>query len=75
MTIISMTIIAVTVSAFTFINNTNINNLEDYKNSVEYDAQRAKNYGAEDLIRTDPVINAGSLTMELREWYGSAALM
>lgn len=44
-----MTIIAVTVSAFTFINNTNINNLEDYKNSVEYDAQRAKNYGAEDF--------------------------
>jgi len=29
---------------------------------------------AEDLTRTDPAIQAGSLIMELREWYGSAAL-
>jgi len=30
---------------------------------------------AEELTRTDPAIQAGSLTMELKEWYGSAALM
>lgn len=30
---------------------------------------------AEALTNTDPAIEAGSLEMELREWYGSAALM
>ncbi len=30
---------------------------------------------AEALTRTDPAIQAGSLVMELRPWYGSAALM
>ncbi|MCF8258394.1 MAG: YciI family protein [Flavobacteriales bacterium] len=30
---------------------------------------------AEALTNTDPAIQAGSLEMELREWYGSAALM
>jgi uncharacterized protein YciI len=30
---------------------------------------------AEALTNTDPAIQAGSLAMELREWYGSAALM
>lgn len=30
---------------------------------------------AEELVRTDPAIASGRLTMELREWYGSAALM
>lgn len=30
---------------------------------------------AEALTKTDPAIQAGSLTMELKEWYGSAALM
>jgi uncharacterized protein len=30
---------------------------------------------AEALTRTDPAIQAGSLVMELKEWYGSAALV
>jgi uncharacterized protein len=30
---------------------------------------------AEALTNTDPAIKAGSLVMELKEWYGSAALM
>lgn len=30
---------------------------------------------AENLTNTDPAIQAGSLKMELKEWYGSAALM
>jgi uncharacterized protein YciI len=30
---------------------------------------------AEALVRTDPAIQAGSLTMELHPWYASAALM
>ena len=30
---------------------------------------------AEELTKTDPAIQAGSLVLELREWYGSAALM
>ena len=30
---------------------------------------------AEALTQSDPAIQAGSLRMELREWYGSAALM
>lgn len=30
---------------------------------------------AEELTRTDPAIQAGRLEMELKEWYGSAALM
>jgi uncharacterized protein YciI len=30
---------------------------------------------ARKLTETDPAIQAGSLVMELREWYGSAALM
>lgn len=30
---------------------------------------------ADSLTRTDPAIQAGRLTMELKEWYGSAALM
>jgi len=30
---------------------------------------------AEALTATDPAIQAGSLVMELKEWYGSAALM
>jgi uncharacterized protein len=30
---------------------------------------------AEELTNTDPAIQAGSLKMELMEWYGSAALM
>jgi len=30
---------------------------------------------AKTLTETDPAIQAGSLTMELKEWYGSAALM
>ncbi len=30
---------------------------------------------AEALTQTDPAIQAGSLVMELHEWYGSAALM
>ncbi len=30
---------------------------------------------AEELTATDPAIKAGSLVMELKEWYGSAALM
>jgi len=30
---------------------------------------------AEALTKTDPAIQAGSLVMELKEWYGSAALM
>ncbi len=29
---------------------------------------------AEELTRTDPAIQAGSLIMDLKEWYGSAAL-
>jgi uncharacterized protein len=30
---------------------------------------------AEALTKTDPAVKAGSLIMELKEWYGSAALM
>ena len=30
---------------------------------------------AEQLTNTDPAIQAGSLAMELKEWYGSAAVM
>ena len=30
---------------------------------------------AKTLVETDPAIQAGSLRMELKEWYGSAALM
>ena len=30
---------------------------------------------AEALTKTDPAIQAGSLIMELKPWYGSAALM
>ena len=30
---------------------------------------------AEELTKTDPAIIYGSLVMELKEWYGSAALM
>jgi len=30
---------------------------------------------AEELTNTDPAIQAGSLVMELKEWYGSAALL
>jgi hypothetical protein len=30
---------------------------------------------AERLTRTDPAIRAGLLKMELRSWYGSAALL
>ncbi|WP_298367624.1 YciI family protein [uncultured Lutibacter sp.] len=30
---------------------------------------------AKQLTETDPAIKAGTLTMELKEWYGSAALM
>lgn len=30
---------------------------------------------AEALVRSDPAVQAGSLTMELKVWYGSAALM
>lgn len=30
---------------------------------------------AKELTNTDPAIKAGSLTMELKEWYGSAALI
>ena len=30
---------------------------------------------AEELTRSDPSIKAGLLTMELKEWYGTAALM
>jgi uncharacterized protein YciI len=30
---------------------------------------------AEALTQTDPAVQAGSLVMELKEWYGSAALM
>lgn len=30
---------------------------------------------AEALTKTDPAIQAGSLVMELKEWYGSAAMM
>ena len=30
---------------------------------------------AQELTNTDPAIQAGSLTMELKEWYGSAGLM
>ncbi len=30
---------------------------------------------AEELTKTDPAIQEGSLVMELKEWYGSAALM
>ncbi len=30
---------------------------------------------AEELTKTDPAIQAGTLVMELKEWYGSAALM
>jgi uncharacterized protein YciI len=30
---------------------------------------------AEDLTNSDPAIQAGSLVMELKEWYGSAALV
>ena len=30
---------------------------------------------AEDLTNSDPAVQAGSLVMELKEWYGSAALV
>ncbi|NNF21577.1 MAG: hypothetical protein HKN67_06530 [Saprospiraceae bacterium] len=30
---------------------------------------------AETLTNTDPAVQAGSLTLELREWYGSAGLL
>lgn len=30
---------------------------------------------AEELTKTDPAVKAGSLIMELHEWYGSAAVM
>ena len=30
---------------------------------------------AKELTKTDPAIQSGSLTMEFKEWYGSAALM
>ena len=30
---------------------------------------------AQQLVESDPAIQAGSLVMELKEWYGSAALM
>ena len=30
---------------------------------------------AEELTNTDPAIKAGSLVMDLKPWYGSAALM
>ncbi len=30
---------------------------------------------AEELMRTDPAIQAGSLSVELKEWYGPAGLL
>ena len=46
---------------------------DDLRGIYIFDVQSLKE--AEDLTNSDPAIQAGSLAMELKEWYGSAALV
>jgi uncharacterized protein YciI len=46
---------------------------DDLRGIYIFDVQSIEE--AEKLTNTDPAIQAGSLEMELKEWYGSAALM
>ncbi len=46
---------------------------DDLRGIYIFDVQSLQE--AEDLTNSDPAIQAGSLVMELKEWYGSAALV
>lgn len=46
---------------------------DDLRGIYVFDVQTIED--AKKLTETDPAIQAGSLIMELKEWYGSAALM
>ena len=46
---------------------------DDLRGIYIFDVQSVQE--AEDLTNSDPAIQAGSLVMELKEWYGSAALV
>ena len=46
---------------------------DDLRGIYIFDVQSLQE--AEDLTKSDPAIQAGSLIMELKEWYGSAALV
>ena len=46
---------------------------DDLRGIYIFDVQSIEE--AENLTKTDPAIIAGSLKMDLKEWYGSAALM
>ena len=46
---------------------------DDLRGIYIFDVQSLQE--AEDLTNSDPAIKAGVLEMELREWYGSAALI
>ncbi len=46
---------------------------EDLRGIYIFDVESVKE--AEELTKTDPAIKYGSLAMELRPWYGSAALL
>ena len=46
---------------------------DDLRGIYIFDVQSLQE--AEDLTNSDPAIEAGSLVMELKEWYGSAALV
>ncbi len=46
---------------------------DDLRGIYIFDVQSIKE--AEDLTNSDPAIQEGSLVMELKEWYGSAALV
>lgn len=46
---------------------------DDLRGIYIFDVQSLQE--AEDLTNSDPAIRAGSLVMELKEWYGSAALV
>jgi hypothetical protein len=46
---------------------------DDLRGIYIFDVQSLQE--AEDLTNSDPAIEAGSLVIELKEWYGSAALV